>query len=120
MVVDDFVQAQLELDPAMYLAFAQVDSDHRTALSGQTGEQSPIALEKLLERVDQRTLAEAAGSAQEVALARVDKVDDHAALGDVVVPDLANLVQVLDAQRQLETRQRGLGKPTRPRGCTAA
>ncbi|NRT58017.1 hypothetical protein [Sphaerotilus uruguayifluvii] len=55
MVVDDFVQAQLEVDPAMYLAFAQVDSDHRTALSGQTGEQ-------LLERVDPRTLAEEAGS----------------------------------------------------------
>lgn len=33
MVVDDFVQAQLELDPAVHLAFAQVDSDHRIVSS---------------------------------------------------------------------------------------
>ena len=116
VVVQDLEDALLQPLGAGQPAPAEADAHDRMALrpvparfSRQPGKQRPVALEQLLERVHQQTLAEAARPAQEEGLAGLDQVDRHARLVHVVVAALAHLAQVLDADRQLAPRRDGAG-----------
>lgn len=63
----------------------------------EPAEECLVALEKLLQRVDEQTLAESARTGEEVVLPLIDELSRELGLVDVVVAFLADLPKGLDA-----------------------
>ena len=105
----------VRVQPARFpkLAAAEAQAQHGMTrrpvpgvVDGQPLEQRPVALERLLHRVQEQALTKAPGARQEVVLALVDQPRDVRRLVDVVAVALAKLAEGLDADRELPSGHR--------------
>ena len=83
-------------------------------VNGQPPEQRLVALEQLLDRVQEQALAEAPGAREDVVLALVDQPRDAGGLVDAVVVPFPDLPERLDADRQSASGQESTSPPTAP------